>query len=77
MSAFRRQDVIPAQMRKIFVGGLPHNLDLSTFQSYFIQFGEMEDSVIMADKRTNRPRGFGFVTFKSASSVNAVLTIKN
>lgn len=68
--------MIDAQLRKVFVGGLPHNLQLATFKNYFSNFGEIEDSVILQDKRTNKPRGFGFVTYKDIRSVNLVLRLK-
>jgi len=57
------------------VGGLPHNLALSIFNSYFVKFGEIEDIVILKDKKTMKPRGFGFVTFKKIASANAVLKL--
>jgi len=38
--------------QKIFVGGLPHNLEEEHFRQYFLQFGAMDDCVIMRDKRT-------------------------
>ena len=69
-------DQIDAQLRKVFVGGLPHNLQLAHFRSYFINFGEIEDCVILQDKRTNKPRGFGFVTYRDIRSVNLVLKLK-
>jgi RNA-binding protein Musashi len=69
-------DQIDAQLRKVFVGGLPHNLQLNCFKKYFMNFGEIEDCVILQDKRTNKPRGFGFVTYKDIRSVNLVLKLK-
>jgi len=40
-------DQIDAQLRKVFIGGLPHNLQLSCFRNYFANFGEIEDCVIL------------------------------
>jgi len=70
-------DQIDAQLRKVFVGGLPHNLQLNSFRSYFSKFGSIEDCVILADKRTNKPRGFGFVAYHDILSVNLVLKLKS
>lgn len=48
---------------KLFVGGLDAKVSQADFYMYFIQFGEIIDSVVMFDKETQRSRGFGFVTF--------------
>jgi len=34
-------------LRKVFVGGLPHNLELDQFRSYFIKYGPIDDIVIL------------------------------
>ena len=61
--------------RKIFVGGLPHDITLETFKEYFLSYGDIEDIVIMLDRHTNKPRGFGFVTFENEYSVDEVMSI--
>jgi RNA recognition motif-containing protein len=57
----------------MFVGGLPYDLSKRDFTEYFAKFGELEDSIIMLNKSTGTPRGFGFVTYASESSVDSVL----
>ena len=64
---------IDSQLRKIFVGGLPHDVKLEVFKGYFEHYGSIEDIVILQDKRTHKPRGFGFVTFDSIRSVDQVM----
>ncbi|OMJ94370.1 hypothetical protein SteCoe_2413 [Stentor coeruleus] len=59
--------------KKMFVGGLPQDVTEELFKGFFEQFGEVEDSVVMLDRETGRPRGFGFVTFKSEDSADKVL----
>lgn len=59
--------------KKIFVGGLSANLTEEQFKNYFERFGRIIDVVVMQDSSTNRPRGFGFVTFDSEESVDRVL----
>lgn len=44
-----------------------------TFTNYFSKYGEIADSVIMLDKHTGRPRGFGFITFADPVAADAVL----
>lgn len=59
--------------KKIFVGGLSASLTEEQFKNYFEKFGRIIDVVVMHDNMTNRPRGFGFVTFDSEESVENVM----
>lgn len=47
----------------------------AVFKEYFAQFGTIEDVVVMYDQATNRPRGFGFVTFESEEAVDRVFQV--
>ncbi|KAG6478081.1 heterogeneous nuclear ribonucleoprotein 1-like [Zingiber officinale] len=59
--------------KKIFVGGLPSTITESEFKKYFDQFGSITDVVVMYDHNTQRPRGFGFITYDSEDAVDKVL----
>ena len=59
--------------KKMFVGGLPPDVNDEVFRNYFEQFGEVDDSVVILDKETSRPRGFGFITFKNEDTADKVL----
>lgn len=59
--------------KKIFVGGLSANLTEGEFRSYFEKFGRITDVVVMHDNLTQRPRGFGFITFDSEDAVEQVM----
>jgi hypothetical protein len=43
------------------------------FRSYFENFGTITDVVVMYDHQTQRPRGFGFISFDQESSVETVM----
>eukprot|EP00419_Tripos_fusus_P009886 CAMPEP_0172669788 /NCGR_PEP_ID=MMETSP1074-20121228/9898_1 /TAXON_ID=2916 /ORGANISM="Ceratium fusus, Strain PA161109" /LENGTH=231 /DNA_ID=CAMNT_0013486609 /DNA_START=47 /DNA_END=743 /DNA_ORIENTATION=- len=58
---------------KIFVGGLPRNCSDDAFSSYFEQFGNITDVVVMKDRDTGESRGFGFVTYDSPETVDRVI----
>jgi len=58
---------------KIFVGGLPQNCSDEVLTNYFMQYGTITDSVVMKDRETGNSRGFGFVTYEGASSVEMVI----
>lgn len=38
-----------------------------------MQFGPVDDAVVMLDHENRRPRGFGFVTFANEDTVDDVL----
>ncbi|KAL3653148.1 hypothetical protein CASFOL_002829 [Castilleja foliolosa] len=58
---------------KIFIGGLARDTTLDTFVKYFGKYGEITDSVIMKDRHTGRPRGFGFITYADPFVVDTVI----
>ncbi|CAN0878044.1 Heterogeneous nuclear ribonucleoprotein 1, partial [Linum grandiflorum] len=58
---------------KLFVGGLSWDTTEETFSNYFSKFGEITDAVIMLDRHSGRPRGFGFVTFSDSVVADRVL----
>ncbi|CAM0910250.1 unnamed protein product [Alopecurus aequalis] len=58
---------------KIFVGGVAWETTEAKFAKHFQKYGVIKDSVIMMDKHTRMPRGFGFVTFKDPSVIDRVL----
>ncbi|CAN0910360.1 Heterogeneous nuclear ribonucleoprotein 1 [Linum grandiflorum] len=63
----------PTRTKKIFVGGLASTVTESDFKKYFDQFGTITDVVVMYDHNTQRPRGFGFITFDTEEAVDKVL----
>ncbi|CAK0899102.1 unnamed protein product [Prorocentrum cordatum] len=46
---------------------------LEVLRRYFGSYGNIVDAVVMFDKETGKPRGFGFVCFDNVASVNAVM----
>ncbi|PIA51700.1 hypothetical protein AQUCO_01100519v1 [Aquilegia coerulea] len=58
---------------KIFIGGLAKETTPAQFNKHFGKYGEITDSVIMKDRRSGQPRGFGFVTYADPSVVDKVI----
>eukprot|EP00434_Breviolum_minutum_P013802 symbB.v1.2.012171.t4/scaffold832.1/size159137/16 len=62
---------------KIFVGGLNLNTSVDQLMNTFAGYGQITDAVIMTDKMTGKPRGFGFIVFENSDSVTAVLQVQD
>jgi len=60
--------------RKVFVGGLAPHVTSDDLKAHFGEFGSIVNAIIMMDTTTNHSRGFGFVTFDSENTVDAVLS---
>ena len=46
---------------KIFVAGLPYDLDDAELEEIFEKFGKVDSAKVAMDKLTGKSRGFGFV----------------
>lgn len=47
---------------KLFVGGLPYHTTDETLREYFLQFGDIEEAVVIHDRVTGKSKGYGFVS---------------
>ncbi|XP_061753762.1 RNA-binding protein Musashi homolog 2-like isoform X2 [Nerophis ophidion] len=52
---------------------MTHTMTPDSLRDYFSKFGEIRECMVMRDPTTKRSRGFGFVTFTDAASVDKVL----
>eukprot|EP00942_MAST-04A_sp_MAST-4A-sp1_P001043 g1043.t1 len=59
--------------KKIFVGGLHYDTDKVGLRKYFEQYGKILSSEVMYNRETNKSRGFGFVIYADAESVDRAL----
>ncbi|GBG61332.1 hypothetical protein CBR_g20367 [Chara braunii] len=58
---------------KIFIGGLCWETTTENLTRHFRKYGEIIDAVIMKDRNSGHPRGFGFVTFRDPSICDRAL----
>ena len=62
---------------KIFVGGLDLETTEEDLTEYFSKYGKVVERLIKVDLKTKKSRGFGFIGFKSAESIDKVLEHNN
>lgn len=60
----------------MFIGGLSGQTTPENLKKYFETFGPVSECMIMKDAITKRSRGFGFITFSDAASVDKVLEVE-
>ncbi|XP_068933704.1 heterogeneous nuclear ribonucleoprotein A/B isoform X2 [Petaurus breviceps papuanus] len=63
-------------VKKIFVGGLNPEATEDKIREYFGDFGEIESIELPMDPKTNKRRGFVFITFKEEDPVKKILEKK-
>ncbi|CAM9489317.1 unnamed protein product [Ascophyllum nodosum] len=59
--------------RKIFIRGLSWDTTADSLRALFSPYGELEDVVVTTDRATGKSKGYGFVTFRYATSANAAV----
>lgn len=68
----RAAATVPA---RLFVGGLADHVTEAMLREAFGRFGPVADAIVMVDRDSRRPRGFGFVTM--ADRKDATKAIEN
>ena len=62
---------------KLFVGNLSFNITENALQDAFAAHGTVVEAILMMDRMTNRPRGFGFVTMSTAEEAEKAIAALN
>ncbi|XP_077944918.1 heterogeneous nuclear ribonucleoprotein D0 isoform X4 [Gasterosteus aculeatus] len=63
-------------VKKIFVGGLSPDTPEEKVREYFSTFGELESVELPMENKTNKRRGFCFITFKEEEPVKGIMEKK-
>uniref|UniRef100_A0A182JKK8 RRM domain-containing protein n=1 Tax=Anopheles atroparvus TaxID=41427 RepID=A0A182JKK8_ANOAO len=61
--------------RKLFVGGLSWETSDKELREHFGQYGEIESINVKTDPNTGRSRGFAFIVYKNAASIDKVVAV--
>jgi len=72
-----RKEGYSAENTNLYVCGLPDFVDEEELVSMFARFGLIVNRYILRDKRNLRPKGAGFVRFKTESEANAAIVAMN
>lgn len=63
---------------KLFVAGLPYDLDDAELEEIFEKFGKIASARVAIDKATGKSKGFGFVEMpNSVEAKNAIDNLKD
>lgn len=63
--------------KKLFVGAIKEGLTEDHLKEYFGKYGKIEDCIVMKDKDSGKPRGFGFVSFDDYDPIDKIVLEKN
>jgi RNA recognition motif-containing protein len=58
---------------KLFVAGLPFDLDDQELQDMFTPYGAVTSAKVILDRDTRKSRGFGFVEFSSEAEAREAI----
>jgi cold-inducible RNA-binding protein len=62
---------------KVFVGGLPFDMDDQEFKEIFEDYGAVSSATVIQDRETGQSRGFGFVEYLEKSAAENVIARLN
>lgn len=62
---------------KLYVGNLSFQTTEGALEELFAQFGTVTEALLVMDKMTQRPRGFGFVTMASSEEAQRAIEALN
>lgn len=62
---------------RIFVGGLPYNIEEGEVREHFEKFGTVASVNIITDKMSGRSKGFGFVEMENDEEANKAMSGMN
>jgi RNA recognition motif-containing protein len=73
-SRSRRADFGPT---KVFVGGLGPMTTAADLRTFFSRFGELVEAIVVPNRSTGQSRGFGFVSYQSATAADEAIKAMN
>ncbi|MGD1822102.1 MAG: RNA recognition motif domain-containing protein [Pleomorphochaeta sp.] len=60
--------------KKIYVGNMNYNTTEDDLRDLFGQYGEVVSVIIIKDRETRRPKGFGFIEMENDDAADAAIS---
>ena len=60
---------------QIFIGNLARYVNQEELKEHFSAFGQIIHAYVMLDRKTNRSRGFGFITFSTEAAARQAIQV--
>ena len=60
---------------KLFVAGLPYDLDDAELEEIFEKFGTVTSARVAIDRETGKSKGFGFVDFENEAEAKETMLL--
>ncbi len=61
----------------IYIGNIPYTMDEYSLVGVFQEFGPVESTKVIIDKRTKRAKGYGFIEMQNQSDEQAAVDALN
>ena len=61
----------------IYIGNIPYSIKDQDLAEVFQEFGQIESSKVIVDKKTKRSKGYGFVDMQNESEEDAAINEMN
>ncbi|MBW5802848.1 RNA-binding protein [Coxiella endosymbiont of Ornithodoros amblus] len=62
---------------KIYVGSLSYDVTANELQTFFSQYGEIEEAKLIMDRETGRSKGFAFITYGTQDAAQEAVSKAN
>ena len=60
-------------MKKLYVGSLSYDITKEELEKIFAEYGSVSDAIIITDRDTGRPKGFGFVEMENSAEADTAI----
>ncbi|MBY0346653.1 MAG: RNA-binding protein [Hydrotalea flava] len=62
---------------KLFIGGLPGDIDEIDLKEMFELYGDVRSAIVIKDKQTGKSKGFGFVEMPNDAEAKETIELLN